>query len=217
MGNSGAALGRAKRIAWIEQPPDQRPAVKMSQCLQQFGVPYYMKIDIEGADLFCLRALERCEVRPDYVSLESEKRVFKGLVEEFRLLEALGYVRFKIVQQATIPEQSAPERAREGAQVSHRFEEGASGVFGLELPGRWLARNTALLRYAWIFALYSMFGDYGVLSKSRVGEKLRSVLAKLLQQPIPGWYDTHARHGSVSSPNIEHRLSYQYASRLGPL
>ena len=193
------------------------PAVKMSQCLQQFGVPYYMKIDIEGADLFCLRALERCEVRPDYVSLESEKRVFKGLVEEFRLLETLGYSRFKIVQQAAICEQSAPECAREGAQVSHRFEEGASGLFGLELPGRWLTRNLALLRYTWISVLYRMFGDYGVLSKSRVGEILRRVLAKLLQQPIPGWYDTHARHGSIVGPNIEHRLSHRYASRLGPI
>jgi hypothetical protein len=38
-----------------------------------------MKIDIEGSDLYCLEYLTECEIRPDYVSIELEKRVFKKL------------------------------------------------------------------------------------------------------------------------------------------
>ncbi|HJU23267.1 MAG TPA: hypothetical protein VJ891_12220 [Casimicrobiaceae bacterium] len=46
-------------------------------------MPYYLKIDIEGADLHCVRALARFGKRPKYVSLESTMTSWDGLVEEF--------------------------------------------------------------------------------------------------------------------------------------
>jgi hypothetical protein len=34
-------------------------------------MPYYLKIDIEGADLLCLKALEKFEEKPKYISIEA--------------------------------------------------------------------------------------------------------------------------------------------------
>lgn len=174
------------------------PAVNLGECLRRYGVPHYMKIDIEGADTLCLRALLDSPVLPDYVSIEGEKLDFRKLGEEFELLERLGYSRFKAVQQANIPTQFPPRPSLEGQYVDRPFPEGSSGLFGRELPGRWKTRREVLRQYRWIFLLYRLFGDYGVLRNSWIGIRFRWGLAKLLRQPVPGWFDTHARHSSLN-------------------
>lgn len=71
-----------------------------------FGVPIYMKIDIEGRDLDCLKSLEGFPFLPKYISVEGlpnadlENMFFK-----------LGYQKFKVVDQSI-------------------FADGASGPFG---------------------------------------------------------------------------------------
>src|SRR4029450_4220105 len=37
--------------------------------MQENGVPHFLKIDIEGADMVCLKALRHFQERPDYVSI----------------------------------------------------------------------------------------------------------------------------------------------------
>jgi FkbM family methyltransferase len=76
--------------------------VDFAQCLMEFGIPHYLKVDIEGADLICIRALLNFEQKPDYVSVESETEVFAKLVAELDMLTQLGYTKFKAVQQAGI-------------------------------------------------------------------------------------------------------------------
>jgi FkbM family methyltransferase len=174
-------------------------AVNIADCLRLYGIPHYMKIDIEGADVVCLRALLDFDIRPDYVSLESDKRDFRKLTEELQLLERLGYSRFLAVQQANVQSQSPPQPPLEGKFVNRLFPDGASGLFGQELPGRWKTRAGILRQYRWIFLLYKLFGDFGILKNSRVGRRLERELAKLLNQPVPGWYDTHARHAASQS------------------
>ncbi len=176
------------------------PAVNLGDCLRRYGVPHYMKIDIEGADVFCLRSLLDSPIRPDYVSIESEKRDFRKLIEEFQLLERLGYSRFKAVQQYDIQTHIPPSPSLEGQYVDHLFPEGSSGLFGRDLPGRWKTRREVLREYRWIFLLYRLFGDFGKLKNSKIGDPLRWGLVKLLRQPVPGWYDTHARHSTTSIP-----------------
>jgi FkbM family methyltransferase len=66
------------------------------QVIKEYGVPYYLKIDIEGADLLCVRALRSSSSRPRYISLEATKTSFDGLLEEFSLLKELGYSKFKV-------------------------------------------------------------------------------------------------------------------------
>jgi FkbM family methyltransferase len=169
-------------------------ALNIVDYLRQYGVPHYMKIDIEGADVLCLRALLDFGVRPPYVSIESEKREFRKLTEEFQLLERLGYSTFMAVQQANIHTQIPPRPPLEGQFANHPFPPGSSGLFGRELPGRWKTRDEVLRQYRMIFMLYRLFGDFGILKKSRIGRRLERDLSTLLQKPLPGWYDTHARH-----------------------
>src|SRR5262245_25877080 len=68
-------------------------AIDFAESLAQFGIPHYMKIDIEGADLVCAEALLQFTERPDYLSIESTKTNFSDLLGEFELLSKLGYPR----------------------------------------------------------------------------------------------------------------------------
>jgi len=67
--------------------------------LKKHGAPAYLKIDIEGADQFCIFGLEKIEasLRPMMVSVE----VAAGLVLPMMdMLHDLGYWQFKLVQQS---------------------------------------------------------------------------------------------------------------------
>lgn len=85
------------------------PIVNFSDRLEQYGIPYYLKIDIEGMDTVCLRALLHFEHKPHYISAESEKVSFAKLIEELDLFTQLGYTRFKAVQQFGISHQKEPK------------------------------------------------------------------------------------------------------------
>ena len=173
-------------------------AVDFRACLQRYGIPHYMKIDIEGSDLICLRALLDFPDKPHYVSIESELSDFRKLEAEFDILEQLGYSGFKAVQQQNIDHQVPPAGpSAEGRYVPHRFREGASGLFGTELAGEWQTRDSILRQYRRIFKLYRLFGNYSMLRRSMVGRRFIQLLGFVAGRPIPGWYDTHARHSST--------------------
>lgn len=175
------------------------PVVSFSECLKKYGIPHYLKIDIEGMDTVCLKALIHFEQKPDYVSIESEKVSFDKLAEEVNLLTQLGYTRFKAIQQSNISHQIEPNPSKEGCYVGYQFREGSSGLFGADLPYEWKNNKQILNEYKFIFLQYKLFGDYGKLRRYFAGEVLRKVLSMLLRKPIPGWYDTHAKHSSVVS------------------
>lgn len=67
--------------------------IRLSQLVQQFGIPYYIKIDIEGYDEVALQTLEPGNV-PKYISAELGND--QGMLD--RLLD-LGFVRFKLINQ----------------------------------------------------------------------------------------------------------------------
>lgn len=163
--------------------------ITCGQLFAAHGIPYYMKIDIEGADRLCLEALAEQEARCPFVSVESDKATWAGLKAEIDLLCRLGYRRFKVVPQHKVHRQRTPHPAREGDDVEVSFVTGQSGLFGEEAPGRWLGRRSALARYRIIFVRYRVLGDDGLLSHG----PLRTVKAALYRLGVgPGWYDTHA-------------------------
>jgi FkbM family methyltransferase len=166
--------------------------------LQQYGTPYYMKIDIEGMDTVCLKSLLKTEARPSYISIESEKVSFENLVAELELFKKLGYTHYKAVQQSGISKQVEPSPVQEGRQTHHRFSEGASGLFGRDLPGRWESYDRIMEIYKKIFFQYEYFGDSGKWRRKWWGRVIREVVSTITGKPLPGWYDTHARHRSVS-------------------
>ncbi len=172
-------------------------AINFAECLKTYGVPYYLKIDIEGLDTACLEALKSINGRPAYISMESEKQHFEKLVSELSLLSELGYDRFQAIDQTKVERQIVPFPPREGIYVTHVFQDGSSGLFGEELPGEWKSADHVLTEYKRIFFGYKIFGDYGLAQKYLPVKVLRKALRITLRRQIPGWYDTHAKHSSV--------------------
>jgi hypothetical protein len=173
------------------------PVVDFVECLCLYGVPYYLKIDIEGMDTVCLKALKCVVQKPDYVSLESDKASFGKLAEELELLRQLGYTNFKAVQQYGISRQREPNPSKENRYLGYHFQDGSSGLFGSDLPGAWKDYGQIFALYKGIFKQYKYFGDDGLITRYFVGKVIRRLISILLRRPIPGWYDTHARHYSV--------------------
>ncbi len=66
--------------------------VRLASILKNEGVPFYLKIDIEGADAVCLQDLERDDL-PAYVSAEAHS------LDPLFELHKLGYQRFKCINQ----------------------------------------------------------------------------------------------------------------------
>ncbi|AFY35249.1 FkbM family methyltransferase [Calothrix sp. PCC 7507] len=155
--------------------------------LEQFGIPYYLKVDIEGADLLCIEALQQFDTKPQFLSIESTKTSWNELLQEFVLLQKLGYQKFKVINQSQIPKQVCPSPAREGKYIPHHFEYGASGLFGEETPGTWLADSAAINVYKSIFWNYKIFGVNGIIYRYPLGKMLLETLN--IKEP---WYDTHA-------------------------
>jgi FkbM family methyltransferase len=97
----------------------------MSDVLSEFGVPFYLKIDIEGADHFCLEAIDP-QNKPEFVSFE------KGRLEDLLLARSLGYTRFKLIAQEDFRQlHYAPEREQDLYRLVRRIGSGAARRLGL--------------------------------------------------------------------------------------
>ena len=116
------------------------PGVVFTSLLKTYGTPYYLKIDIEGADLLCIESLQVPNV-PKYLSIESDKLDWSALLHEFDVLTALGYRRFKVVGQHRWPKVKPPNPPLEGKYVDRKFTLTSSGLFGEEAPGQWLSAD----------------------------------------------------------------------------
>ena len=153
---------------------------RFSSILREYGVPHYLKIDIEGKDRQCLEELAAIGPRalPDFVSWENESA---GL-EPLEIVYGLGYTKFKLIDQSTYEAVSRhfsltnvvdavawrtirqfrlarwprlytlcarlTHRGRLEARFGRRFPMGAAGVWGDELPGRWMTVSEARLTWA---------------------------------------------------------------------
>ena len=165
------------------------PALTPSEFLAQYGVPYYAKIDIEGSDLLCLETFEASAIKPRYISLEVD---FYAADELLDRLGAMGYVRFALIGQLTVPAQRPPRVAREGCYVDYAFEIGSSGLFGRELAVDWLDRSAmrrALRRVIWQHRLSA-----GLHKCAKFGAP-QPLVVRAQRKYLPlaeDWYDLHA-------------------------
>ena len=107
----------------------------------------------------------RLEV-PRYLSMESEKRTWEGLIHEFDLFTELDYDRFKIVSQ---------RKAHHQRSADFTFRKGASGMFGEDAPGEWMTRDQAVRAYGRIFLNYRVAGDFSPLRSNRADGPLQIV------------------------------------------
>jgi FkbM family methyltransferase len=111
--------------------------------VRQYGVPYYLKIDIEEADLDAVRSLECLSEQPRYLSAEAHS------AEIIECLHRQGYQYFKLVDQGAKSRMFTwPWKWREGRFVLQRFTGSHSGPFGEETPGTWLSREQVLAKHS---------------------------------------------------------------------
>ena len=78
---------------------------RFCEILEEYSIPFYLKVDIEGSDYLCLRDLVGRPL-PRFISVEAESSenvddlANAGPVENLSLLYNLGYRRFKLIRQA---------------------------------------------------------------------------------------------------------------------
>ncbi len=176
---------------------------RIDQVIEEKGMPYYMKIDIEGNDITCLNSLLRYGGRPKFISVEVN---YEELITR---LNELGYTQFKIIEQTNFVPLELPELKEYRAMKKHKefkrsmnffvrvvrkvfgnyidaaWEKkykywfnyshpyGSSGPFAEALPGRWLNFDDTL-------KVYHYYKEAHSLSKSNTGYNY--------------WIDIHAKY-----------------------
>jgi FkbM family methyltransferase len=86
-----------RRIASRDSLPHRSITVAtqpFDSVLSRFGVPYYIKTDIEGADILCLEGLRKSGDLPMYISCE-----LGDLSAVVRILEDLKFSKYKLISQ----------------------------------------------------------------------------------------------------------------------
>jgi FkbM family methyltransferase len=149
-------------------------SINLHELFHKYGVPFYLKVDVEGCDLFVAKQLSECEVKPKYVSFETSRRDYAGI---FSYLYVSGYSKFQLVNQASNPSRIIPGNVNDGRGNTFTFSEFSSGFFGEDLPEeKWLAFDEMLTRYI----------------KYKELKQIDNVELGL------GWLDVHARMDSSS-------------------
>jgi hypothetical protein len=143
--------------------------VTIADLLEKFGVPRYMKIDVEGADKIILEQLRLLRSRPKFISVEEYG--VNCIVD----LKSLGYTQFCFTPQADKAKLLPPHPPCEGVYVEKKFSDKDSGLFGDEIAGPWLSFTDALD----VFTRTIRRADHSYVA------------------PPYQWYDVHARRPVV--------------------
>lgn len=137
--------------------------ITIPELTREFGIPSYLKIDIEGLDVICLHELFGLEAVPPFISIERPSSIQEQSFA-ILLMRRLGYSKFQIIDQTEVPRQRKEDSS---------FELGSTGLFGVELPksgwtGFWstLAHNTWIvvragaMRRIPIFSAFALKGHW---------------------------------------------------------
>ncbi len=176
------------------------PTINVAELMEARGVPYYLKIDVEGADTIPLKTMVGRKVVPAYTSVEIAQHDLAEGLEQIRLLKSLGYTGFNFFNQGMRGLIRAPNPALEGKYADFDAKTVTTGLFGKELGGRWMDLAAAERRFAGIHERYVLFRDNKLYSKNGMfgGTLLSKVHNRfrrhLLGDPV-AWYELHARMG----------------------
>jgi FkbM family methyltransferase len=164
--------------------PVKVDSTTIAEIVSHHGMPFYMKIDIEGADILCLKGLHGLNDKPRYISLESSATSLKDTLEQLDVLDQLGYTKFKIVPQHSVQKQRCPTLA------DYRFPKDSSGGFGEESPGKWQSLDTVKRKYRAIHFESRLVGPNNGIFRKLIPKRI----ARILFPRGTGWHDTHATY-----------------------
>ena len=113
--------------------------ITLNEIIGSYGIPYFMKIDIEGSDIIALDSLIMLNKKPLYLSIElltPNNYNDNNICQENRHLEILeklrqlGYEKFVISNQAR---KKTLEYSQEGKNINQNFGGHHSGLFGKDI------------------------------------------------------------------------------------
>jgi FkbM family methyltransferase len=113
---------------------------------KNFGIPRYIKVDIEGCDVMVAKQLFYLEEKPQFVSFEISK---SNYYEIFSWLFVSGYKKFQLVNQLNNPSRKQNDyKVFEKKKIEYNFTKYSSGFFGNDLSNdKWLSYERALSFY----------------------------------------------------------------------
>ena len=142
--------------------------------ISEFGLPHYIKCDLEGSDAIFCRQLAKEKRKPDFVSVEATS------LELLASLTASGYDIFQLINNAKV--RRFPSRTRFDnpvyGEAYARIAGHCSGEFGFDLPAdKWI--SFAETSYRWL-----KHADLRTTDPDTV---------------LDNWFDFHATTGTVLS------------------
>jgi FkbM family methyltransferase len=159
--------------ALTEREGNTQTAVKVqartfASVIEEFGIPDFCKIDIEGHDIVCLKHLTPATA-PRYLSVELAHEMGDILIAELR---RLGYGDYKVISQRTLspvhPELTGFIYGLKNAKLkgllrridqklrgmrwdgNWRFPFASSGTFGEKTPGHWYSADRAFKNWQFL-------------------------------------------------------------------
>lgn len=115
------------------------PARTPGSLVAEFGEPFFVKIDLEGADGLILDSLNGSGITPPYISTEAHS------LDVLAKLLAAGYDQFKIVEGRYVHCRYFDLNGNRDRDV-YRFEKGESaGPFGEDIPGPWVGADEIVI------------------------------------------------------------------------
>jgi FkbM family methyltransferase len=151
--------------------------ISIQELVVQYGVPYYLKIDIEGADRFCVLGL-RNDTRPQFLSFEIGEDVEELVTHS----AAIGYEQFKIINQCNFLELANQHRLYERAARRLFRLMGYADPRQVKRAGRFFTVGHSSGPAPWCSA-GSWYSAQAVLSRWLVAKD---------SNKLSGWYDIHA-------------------------
>jgi FkbM family methyltransferase len=153
------------------------PTVDIQGLFDRYGLPYYLKVDIEGADDLCVLSLQR-DARPQYLSFEIGEDIERLVTHAV----AIGYTKFRIVNQWNFLELASQ------ARLYDRLVKHLSRLLGYSDPrqvrraGRFFAVGHSSGPAPWC-TRGGWYSAQAVLSRWRTASD---------NGQLSGWYDMHA-------------------------
>ncbi|WP_081599303.1 FkbM family methyltransferase [Prochlorothrix hollandica] len=112
-------------------------SITINWLFERFGIPLYLKVDVEGADSAVISQLCNQKYLPVYVSIEDCRFGY----DYISTLISIGYKLFKLSDQSKVSQLY-------DASVQHQFMSGSSGPFGEDLEGSWLNYPSMITHYS---------------------------------------------------------------------
>lgn len=154
---------------------------RFSEILKEYGVPFYLKIDIQGADMICLQSLSSDDL-PQYVSWELDREQLSCM----ELMRGLGFKHFKFIDQTCFKEMSY------SLSISRKIDLKVKKILGLD--------SQKGVTGDWQFKTGHSSGPFAedTDGKWRTFEEVYADWIKYSQkyptrQQQPAWFDCHAR------------------------